>query len=191
MSYSSSQPLSQAFGDFPELKKNWGWMVAFGVLLSIAGFVALGSVFLATLSTVIVVGIAMIVSGVGEIIHGFAMRSWKKFFFWILIGLLYVIGGFCVFQNPLLAAGFLTLLLGALLVASGIIRSILAFQLPVDAPRVLVFFSGILSLVVGGIILAQWPGSTIWVLGTLLAVDLIFAGVSWIGVGIGLKRAQA
>ena len=190
MSFSSPQPLPADFAETPELQKNWGWMVAFGVLLSLAGFVAIGSVLLATISTVFVVGIAMIVSGVSEIIHGFAERSWKKFFFWILIGILYVIAGYCVFQNPLLAAGFLTLLLGAGLVASGFVRSILAFQLPVSSPRVLVFFSGILSLVVGAIILAQWPGSSVWVIGTLLGVDLLFAGLSWIGVGFGLKRAQ-
>lgn len=173
-----------------KLHENWGWMVAFGVLLSLAGFVALGSVLLATLSSVLVVGIAMIVSGVGEIVHGFAMRSWKKFFFWIVIGLLYVVAGFCVFQNPLLAAGFLTLLLGAGLVASGLVRSVLAFQLPVSAPRVFVFFSGILSLAVGGLILAQWPGSSLWVIGTFLGVDLLFAGASWVGVGLTLRRAR-
>jgi aquaporin Z len=190
MSFSSPHSLPADFAETPELQKNWGWMVAFGLLLALAGFVALGSVLLATFSTVLVVGVAMIVSGAGEIIHGFAMRSWKKFFFWIVIGALYIVAGFCVFQNPLLAAGFLTLLVGAGLAASGIIRSVLAFQLPVSAPRVLVFFSGILSLVVGAIILAQWPGSSLWVIGTLLGVDLLFAGVTWIGVGFGLRRAQ-
>jgi|APFre7841882630_1041343.scaffolds.fasta_scaffold79337_2 aquaporin Z len=190
MSISSPHPLPGDFAESLELKKHWGWMVAFGVLLSLAGFVALGSVLFATISTVLVVGIAMIVSGIGEIIHGFAMRSWKKFFFWIVIGILYVVAGYSVFQNPLLAAGVLTLLLGAGLVASGLVRSVLAFQLPLNSPRVLVFFSGVLSLAVGALILAQLPGSSLWVIGTLLGVDLIFAGVSWIGEGFSLSRTH-
>jgi len=190
MSFASSDPLPAHLGDDAELKRNWGWMVAFGVLLALAGFVALGSVLLATISTVLVVGIAMVVSGVGEIIHGFAMRQWKKFFFWIVIGLLYVVAGACVFRNPLLAAGFLTLLLGSGLVASGLVRSVLAFQLPVNTPRVLVFFSGVLSLAVGAFILVQWPASSLWVIGTFLGVDLVFAGASWIGVGLTLRRSQ-
>jgi uncharacterized membrane protein HdeD (DUF308 family) len=191
MTFAQPGRMTAEFGEHAELQKNWAWMVVFGALLSLAGFVALGSVFLATLSTVLVVGIAMMVSGIGEIIHGFAMRSWKKFFFWILIGLLYVGAGFCVFQNPLLAAGVLTLMLGAGLVASGLVRAVLAFQLPTHAPRVFVFFSGVLTLAVGALILAQWPGSSLWVIGAFLGVDLLFAGASWVGVGLAMRRAQA
>ena len=117
MSFSSPQPLPADFAETPELQKNWGWMVAFGVLLSLAGFVAIGSVLLATISTVFVVGIAMIVSGVSEIIHGFAERSWKKFFYWILIGILYVIAGYCMFKIRFWRQASLRFLLGAGLVA--------------------------------------------------------------------------
>jgi len=190
MTIASLGPSPADLEETRELRHKWGWTVAFGVLLSLAGFVALGSVLLTTISTILVVGIAMMVCGVGEIIEGFAMRCWKKFFLWIVIGLLYIAAGFSVFQNPILAAGFFTLLLGVSLVASGIFRSILAFQLPLNTPRVLVFFSGILSLVIGAYILARWPASSLWVIGTILGVDLLFAGASWIGVGLTLRRAQ-
>lgn len=189
MSFTSHSAFPADLAEAGELHKKWGWIVAFGALLSLAGFVALGSVVLATVSSVLVVGIAMIVGGVSEIIHGFAMRSWKKFFLWIVIGLLYVIAGYSVFQNPLLAAGFLTLLLGAGLVASGLVRFFLAFQLPENAPRFLVGLSGVVTFALGAIILAQWPVSSLWVIGAFLGVDLVFAGASWIGVGFALKRA--
>jgi aquaporin Z len=172
------------------LHKNWGWMVAFGALLALAGFVALGSVVLSTIATVLVVGVAMIVSGFIEIAYAFAMRSWGKFFLWIVIGLLYVVGGGAVVQNPLLAAGFLTLLLGAGLVASGLVRIFLAFQLPKDAPWGFVALSGVVTFLVGGVILAQWPVSSLWALGVFLGVDLIFAGASWIGFGMSLRDVE-
>jgi aquaporin Z len=172
------------------LREKWGWMVAFGALLALAGFVALGSVVSATVATVMVVGVAMIVSGVVEMVYAIVVRSWKKFFLWSLIGLLYFIGGIEVINNPMLAAGFLTLLLGAGLVASGLIRIFLAFQLPKDAPWGFVVFSGVVTLLLGGIILAHWPVSSLWVLGTFLGVDLIFAGSSWMGLGLSLKRAN-
>lgn len=171
-----------------EVQKKWGWIVAFGVLLSLAGFVALGSVLLATLSTVLVVGIAMIVAGVGEIINGFAMRCWKNFFLWVVIGILYVIAGISVLENPLLAAGILTLILGAGLLASGVVRFFLAFQLPENSSKFFVAASGLLTIVVGAIILAQWPTSSLWVIGMFLGIDLLFAGASWIGVGFALRR---
>jgi aquaporin Z len=172
------------------LREKWGWMVAFGVFLALAGFVALGSVVTATVVSVLVVGVAMIISGFGEIFYAFAMRSWKKFFLWILLGILYVIAGFSVFENPLLAASFLTLILGAGLFASGLVRTFLAFQLPKDSPWAVVGMSGLVTLLLGLIILIKWPVSSLWVIGAFLGVDLIFAGFSWIGVGLSLNRGR-
>ncbi|KAF2989172.1 Aquaporin Z 2 [Methylocystis sp. MJC1] len=189
-SFSSSDIIRMRAAEAAPLHKNWGWMVAFGALLALAGFVALGSVVLSTIATVLVVGVAMIVSGFIEIAYAFAMRSWGKFFLWIVIGLLYVVGGGAVVQNPLLAAGFLTLLLGAGLVASGLVRIFLAFQLPKDAPWGFVALSGVVTFLVGGVILAQWPVSSLWALGVFLGVDLIFAGASWIGFGMSLRDVE-
>jgi aquaporin Z len=172
------------------LREKWGYMVAFGALVALAGFAALGSVVGSTVLTVLFVGAAMIVSGIVEMIYAVAVRSWKKFFLWSLIGLLYVVGGATVIQNPLFAASFLTLVLGAGLVASGLVRSYLAFQLPKTGPWGLVALSGLLTLALGAIILAKWPVSSLYVLGIFLGVDLIVAGSSWIGLGLSLKRSQ-
>jgi aquaporin Z len=139
------------------LRKNWGWTVAFGALLMLAGIIALGSVLTATIASVLVVGVAMVASGFIEIVYGVSMRPWKKFFLWVLLGVFYVIGGFAVFQNPLLAAGFLTLVLGVGLVASGLLRIVLAFHLPKDASWILVGLSGVVTLLLGVIVVAQWP----------------------------------
>ena len=92
-------------------------------------------------------------------------------------------------RNTLIISIFWTLLLGAGLVASGIMRIILAFQLKDGAPWGWVAVSGLITLLVGVLILAQWPVSSLWVLGTFLGIDLLFAGVSWLVVGLALRRA--
>jgi uncharacterized membrane protein HdeD (DUF308 family) len=172
------------------LRKNWGWTIGYGVLLALAGIIALGSVLTATIASVLFVGVAMIACGFIEIVYGIAMRSWKNFFLWVLLGVLYVIGGFAVFENPLLAAGFLTLMLGAGLIAAGLLRIFLAFHLPKDASWIFVGLSGVVTLLLGVVVVAQWPISSLWVIGTFLGVDLIFAGATWIGVGLTLKSAE-
>ncbi len=172
------------------LREKWGYMVAFGALVALAGFAALGSVVGSTVLTVLFVGAAMIVSGIVEMIYAVAVRSWKKFFLWSLIGLLYFVGGVTVIENPLFAASFLTLVLGAGLVASGLVRTYLAFQRPKTGPWALVALSGVVTLALGGVILAKWPVSSLYVLGIFLGVDLIVAGSSWIGLGLSLKRSQ-
>ena len=50
-----------------------------------------------------------------------------KFVLWLLLGILYVVAGFAAFENPLLAAAVLTLVLGVTLLVSGIMRIIRAF----------------------------------------------------------------
>ena len=91
----------------------------------------------------------------------------------------------------MLTAVWLTLFLGAALVASGIMRIFLAFnmqaRLAMDVGRGL---CGFVTLVLGLIILAHWPFSAVYTLGIFLGVDLVFAGASWIGLGLGLRNAD-
>jgi len=173
------------------LHAKWGWIVALGVVYIIAGFVALGSMMMATLASVVVVGAMMIVAGIAEIIGAFQLKSWGKFLIWALLGVLYIVAGFVTFENPLFAAVLLTLILGASLVASGAVRIFLAFNMKRETPWVWVALSGAITLLLGLLILARWPINSIYILGLFLGIDLIMAGAGWIGLGFGLHRPRA
>jgi uncharacterized membrane protein HdeD (DUF308 family) len=133
--------------------------------------------------------VMMIIAGVAEVFNAFQIKSWGKFLVWALLGVLYIIAGFFTFENPLLAAAVLTLVLGASLVASGLVRLFLAFSMKRESPWIWVALSGVITFLLGGIILAHWPVSSVYTLGIFLGIDLIFAGASWIGLGFGLRRA--
>jgi uncharacterized membrane protein HdeD (DUF308 family) len=180
----------QAGSDTAPLRAKWGWIVALGVVYLIAGFIALGSVAMATVASVLVVGVMMIIAGVAEVISAFQIKTWGKFLLWVLLGVLYVVAGFVTFQNPLLAAVLLTLILGAALVASGIMRIILAFSMKRETPWIWVALSGVITLLLGVLILARWPVSSLYILGLFLGIDLIMAGAGWIGLGFGLRRGR-
>ena len=171
------------------LRAKWGWIVALGVVYLIAGIIALGSVVAATAASVFVVGIMMIIAGVAEVISAFQVKTWGRFIFWLLLGILYIVAGFVAFENPLLTAVWLTLILGAALVASGIVRIFLGFNMQHGSPWIWVVVSGLITLILGVIILIHWPFSAVYTLGIFLGVDLVFAGASWIGLGFGLKNA--
>ena len=172
-----------------ELRSRWGWFVALGVLMIIAGVIALGSLLMATIVTVFWVGAMMVVSGAFEIIHGFQMKQWGRFFLWIVIGALYVVAGLIVFRNPLLAAGVLTLLLGFGLIVAGVVRIFLAMQMKSGSAWAWVAVSGVITLLLGIVIIMQWPLSGAYALGIFLGVDLVFDGAAWLGMGLALKRA--
>ena len=181
---------SRAASEIAPLRAKWGWIVTLGAVYVIAGLIALGSVVVATVASVLVVGVAMIVAGIAEVINAFQLKNWGKFLLWALLGVLYIIAGFVTFENPLLAAALLTLVLGASLVASGIMRIILAFSMKRETPWIWVALSGIVTLLLGSLILAHWPINSVYILGLFLGIDLIIAGASWIGIGLGLRRGQ-
>jgi uncharacterized membrane protein HdeD (DUF308 family) len=170
------------------LRAKWGWIVALGVVYLVAGLIALGSVVMATVASVFVVGVMMIVAGVAEIINAFQCKGWGKFVVWALLGVLYIIAGFMAFENPLLAAVILTLMLGAALVASGIVRIFLAFSMKRESPWMWVLVSSLITLLLGVLILARWPVSSVYTLGIFLGIDLAMAGAGWLGLGFALHR---
>jgi uncharacterized membrane protein HdeD (DUF308 family) len=189
MSITSDSSRSDALASGLEpLRAKSGWIVALGIVYVIAGFVALGSVVFATVATVFVVGIMMLIAGAAEVVNAFQIKSWGKFLLWLLLGVLYIVAGFVTFENPLLAAALLTLLLGFSLVASGIMRIVLAFSMKEGTPWLWVALSGVITLLLGLVILAHWPVSGLYILGLFLGIDLVIAGASWIGIGFGLRR---
>jgi uncharacterized membrane protein HdeD (DUF308 family) len=180
----------QAGSEMAPLRVKWGWIVALGVVYLLAGFIALGSVAVATVASVLVVGVMMIIAGVAEVFSAFQIKSWGKFLLWVLLGALYIVAGFVTFENPLLAAALLTLILGASLVASGIMRIILAFSMKQETPWIWILLSGVITVLLGLLILAHWPVSSLYILGLFLGIDLIMAGAGWIGLGFGLRRGR-
>ena len=178
----------QASSELAPLRAKSGWIVALGVVYLLAGFIALGSVVMATVASVLVVGVMMIIAGVAEVFSAFQIKSWGKFLLWVLLGVLYIIAGFVTFENPLLAAAVLTLILGASLLASGVMRIILAFGMKRETPWIWVALSAVITLLLGLLILARWPINSVYILGLFLGIDLVMAGTGWIGLGFGLRR---
>jgi len=157
------------------------------VVYLIAGFIALGSVVLATVASVLIVGIMMLMAGFAEMIGAFQFKSWGKFGLWMLLGALYIIAGVLTFENPLFAAAALTLALGIALIVSGGMRLVLAFGMPRGSAWGMVMLSGFITLLLGCMILARWPLSSLFTLGIFLGIDMIFAGVGWLSMGLAMR----
>ena len=60
-----------------------------------------------------------------------------------------------------------------------------------ETPWIWVAVSGVITLLLGLLILARWPINSVYILGLFLGIDLIIAGAGWIGIGLGLHRGQA
>ena len=188
MSDAPTMPAPHSLGVAIErLRSKWGAIVAFGALLMALGLASMVFAFTSTLAMVTVNGFLFLVAGAAEIGVGMHSRSWGHFFFWVIGGLIYISAGVFCILNPLLASVVLTLLLGAGLIAAGVVRLALGFQLPASPQRAMVFFAAVVTFLLGLIIVIHWPLSSAYVLGTLLGVDLLVHGAGWASFGMGLR----
>lgn len=181
--------LVQSVLDVQTFKKNWGWFLALGILLVIIGAMAVGASVFTTLLSVVLLGVLLVVGGIAKIGYAVWLRRWSGFIPNLLVGILYVVVGGYTLYHPAASAIALTLLIAILFLISGIFRVSSALMLQFENWG-WVLFSGLISIVLGAMILAEWPESGLWVLGLFLGIDLIFAGWTWIFLSLGAKNLQ-
>jgi uncharacterized membrane protein HdeD (DUF308 family) len=169
------------------LKARWGWFLAYGLLCALFGVAALVMVAASTLAVVFLIALMLIIAGGAEIVLGFNSRDWPSFFLWVISGLFYLIFGAFALAQPLAAAAALTVFVGVGFVIAGAARIWLGFHLPEDH-KAFIILAGVVTLALGAMILAGWPGDTLIILGTLFGIDMVFYGASWAALGLKLRR---
>lgn len=172
------------------LGANWGWFVGIGVVLFILGLI--GSVYTLafTLVSVLYVGYLMLIGGILYLVQAWRIKGWKGFLLWTIGGLFYIAAGIIVINNPVASAAILTLLLGWFLIASGLVRLWSWFSNRAQSGWGWLGVSGAITLLAGILIAVRWPADSVWILGFLLAIDLLFQGLTLIMIGQGLRKAK-
>lgn len=154
------------------------WTIAIGALLTIAGLLAMGAAFTATWATVFLFGILLLVAGVGQLFYAAQSQGSPSFSFHLLAGIVYTLVGAVLMFDPVRGAVGLTLLLALFLVIAGAFRVALSFQMVLPQIRTLLLVGGLLSIVLGVLIGAQWPWSGTWVIGLFVGIEMLIAGIS-------------
>jgi len=165
----------------------WGWFVALGIGELILGGIASVNLMAASLASVLVIGATMAVAGIFQIVHAFSMHGLRGFLFWLLAGIVYAVAGAIILYDPVLASFTLSLVVCVFLVAAGAMRIWAGFHMRPAAGWRWIVAAGVLTVCVGIILAAAWPGIGLWLLGAMLVVDLVFQGWGLIAFGLALK----
>ena len=171
-----------------ELRRNWGWFLALGIVLIVLGTIAIGSAFLMTIASVFFFGWLLIIGGVLEAIHAFwREKGWGGFFLDLLTGILYVVAGWMMVTNPKESALLLTLIIAMFLVFEGVFRIVAA--LTARYPHWgWVLFNGAISLLLGISIWRQWPYSGLWVIGLFIGIEMLLNGWSLVMLSLAGRK---
>lgn len=161
-----------------DLGRYWGWYLALGIALAGLGMLAIGSSVASTFVSVLVFGWALIVGGALSIVHAIWHRRREEgVFFHIVTGALYLVVGVMSVTQPMRSALALTLVLAVFLVFEGMFRIIASIA--VRPPQWgWLLAAGVVSLLLGVVIWAQWPVSGLWVLGLFVGIELLVSGVT-------------
>ena len=167
--------------------RNWFlWMIA-GVISLFGGFFALANPLAATLTAELLAGWMFVAVGVMTMVSAFGDQGWGGRILSILIGLIILILGIDLIANPLAGVISLTFVVAIGLVVMGVLRILLAFRSDFAQLRWVLILSGAISLLLGAMIMSNFPQSAALVLGVYLAVELISNGISLIVLSLARK----
>ncbi|UBF30017.1 HdeD family acid-resistance protein (plasmid) [Kovacikia minuta CCNUW1] len=161
-----------------DVKQNTGWFIALGILMVILGIAAIVEPLVATIAVARVFSWIFLFAGVIRIIHAVQSRQERGFWPKLLIGILYVITGIVLLGNVFGAALSLTFALGWVILVQGILEVIAAFKVRPEPNWGWLLFSGVISIILGILILYRWPFNAVWLLGIFSGISFLFAG-SW------------
>jgi uncharacterized membrane protein HdeD (DUF308 family) len=149
-----------------------------GVLLIVFGMVAIGLPLLAAVAVSALVAWLIVLAGVVHLMlafraHGAGSRIWKA-----LVGIAYLCFGGYLIVRPLVGVASLTLVLASLFLVEGILDIVLYVKMRSIGGSAWVLIDGIVTLLLGLLIYMQWPSSSLWAIGTLVGISMIFSGAA-------------
>lgn len=170
-------------------KRNWGWLLGLGIVFEVLGFLGLGMVVSLTLVSMFFMGALVLIAGVSQLVDAFKSKGWQAVIWHFLIAMLYVFAGCLIIYDPFLASTIITVMIAWILIVIGVTRAFMAFSLRHSEGWVWLLLAGIASLILGIMILTQWPLSGLWVIGLFISIEMIVNGWSYILLALAIRKS--
>lgn len=166
-----------------------GWSIAIGVLILIAGILAIMIPMVAALAATFAFAWVALFIGALQLIHAYQLRTHKGLIWRVLTGLLNVALGAIFFWKPLEGVAALGLLLAVLIMAIGVMEILFALQHRPAPGWGWVLTLGIVSVLLGLLISLGWPQSSFLLIGLYVGINMISGGIWRIAMGVAMRKA--
>jgi len=173
------------------IKRASGWSIVLGVLIILLGIIAMMAPMATGVVVVYILAWTAIFGGVAQIVFAFQAHSGGRIALEVILGLVYLAAGIYLVTNPLAGLLTLTLLLGVMLLGYGVVAVVLAFQMRPLTGWGWALFDAAVTVVLGLMIIAHWPVNSVWVIGTLFGISILFRGVTRLMISLALRRASS
>ena len=172
-----------------EVKSRAGWGIFLGIVTAALGVLLIAYPLFAATVTTIFIGCILIIAGVIDI--ALALRAHKAgtFFLRLLLGVVYGLGGLLLLFNPHWGVAVLTVVLGVMLLFEAGAATALAFEVKPLSGWGWLLFNAVITAILGFLILAHWPASAVWAIGTLVGAAILVRGITRIALSARLRHA--
>lgn len=154
------------------------WSIVIGVLLIILGIAAIFLPFIAGIAVNLVLGWVLLFAGVAHLVYAWSARGAGAVIWQVILGIVYILVALYLLIHPTRGLLTLTLVLAVYFIIEGILEIITFFRLRRFGPAIWFLIDGIVTLVLGAFIWAHWPFSSVWAIGTIIGVSLLFSGIT-------------
>lgn len=164
------------------------WSLTWALLLIIFSLFALTIPLITSLGVLAVIGWLLAFSGVTQALHAFHSKGVGDILWKLFVAILYFAIGIYLLTNPLVGVTTLTLVLGIFFLAEGGI-DLAAYIKGFRADASLwILVEALATLVLGLMILRQWPSNSLWALGTLVGIGMLVTGISRLMISLAVYR---
>jgi uncharacterized membrane protein HdeD (DUF308 family) len=170
---------------------HWVMFLIEGIILVVLGLAAIVLPVIATLAFTLVIGWLFLISGGVGLVTTFWMRSAPGFWWALVSAVVALAAGIILLRWPISGSVSLTLVLIAFFVIEGIATIFYAIdhRAQLSGRWGWMLSSGIVDLVLAGIIFAGLPGTAAWALGLLVGINMVFGGTAMIGMALAARPA--
>jgi uncharacterized membrane protein HdeD (DUF308 family) len=170
---------------------HWVLFLVEGIILVLLGAAAIIVPVIATLAFTLLIGWLFLISGIVGLITTFWLRNAPGFWWSLVSGVIGIAAGIVLIRWPISGTVSLTLVLIAFFVVEGIATLMYAFEhrVQLSGRWGWMLASGIVDLILAGIIFAGLPETATWALGLLVGINLLFGGTAMIAMALAARSA--
>jgi uncharacterized membrane protein HdeD (DUF308 family) len=154
------------------------WFVLGAIVMVIAGVLAISLPLATTTAISILLAWLLIAGGIGHLIAALRFDSFASFVWELLVAAVAIFAGAYIRTHPAMAPITLTFVLAVLFLASGISEFALFFRVRSSPHSAWILINAAVDIIIGLVVLRNWPANSLWLLGVLVGISLVVAGVS-------------
>lgn len=172
--------------------KNSGKFILWGIILMLAGILAVSASTLTSIVTVVFLGFLILFSGFVVLIDTFTFWLGKDhgFITHLLAAILYLAAGTLLLANPIEGALTITFILGIIYLLLGLTRIFFSTSIRLPSWR-WGLVNGVITTLIGVLILTSGPDFKLFIIGLFIGIDIFFCGLAYTMAGFAIRSKRS